>query len=168
MRLKVPEPIPCAIVLWCGWKSRGLLRSWIETPFDELAWLAFLIWALAPLTSKDLPTVLGPEQNKPTYDRPLLYGAVILTIVGQLADLRLCFHLSLMLAIAGALLPMVNLRSFIWISSAVCWMPAFGWFFRHNDEHAVTLIRMAIAATGLLAIHSHRFAFRLLQRKEVL
>ncbi len=168
MRLKIPEPIPCAIVLWCGWKSRGLLRSWIETPFDELAWLAFLIWALAPLTSRGLSSIPAADHNKPTCDRPLLYGAVVLTIVGQLSDLRFCFHLSLMLAIAGALLPTVNLRSFIWIASAVCWMPAFGWFFRHIDEHAVTLIRMAIASTGLLAIHSHRYTLGRRSKKVLL
>ncbi len=160
--------IAWSVWLWSGWQSRGLMQSWLETPFDGLAWLAFSLWILAALHSLlrsgfRQDSNLSPRQN--THGEAIILLAVFLITVGQAADLRVCFHTSFSLATAVTCVQSVGGRKLIWLLSACSWMPALGWLFHGSNTQVVALLRLVLATAGVLAIirfrdYTPRFIWR--------
>jgi exosortase/archaeosortase family protein len=100
--------------------ARGLIASWRWTPYDQLAWLAFLIW-LSPLSWAGS----RPREYFSRRHGGLLWVACGLFLAGAATDINAIHHAALAVVLAG--LYRRDAGWLMWLLGAVAWMPAAGW-----------------------------------------
>lgn len=136
---------PLAIVAYCAWRAGDLATAWRVSTYDNLGWLAFLVW-LVPI---GLARLVGP---RPAEIFPLAnrFGtfALLVSLLGTLGSINLLHHFGLALALA-ALLPGFGIWHWPWLLAAVSWMPAAGWLGKDLSAAQLSMVRLAVPiATG--------------------
>jgi exosortase/archaeosortase family protein len=108
------------LVGYGAWRCRELVPTWRDSPFDQLGWLACLIWLL-PLLARNAVAGATLSERARLWLMGFALGLILLSEVG---DVNVFAH-------AGLACAMVSLscRGYvvIWALGAVAWWPAAGW-----------------------------------------
>ena len=133
------------LLAYCGWRSAGLVGAWLDSPFDRLGWLAFLIWLL-PLAVQWRGRNLWPHQSE-ARKLWLMGTGLALTFLGDLVDINFSHHLGLVLV----LMSFAPRRcTALWGASLIAWLPASGWVGSRFgfDPTVFAFVRVATAVLG--------------------
>ena len=138
-----------SVFAYCLWHARPLLLAWQKSPHDRLGWVAFIIWCLPILLRRSIHPS-GQYTEKRLF--PLLVLALALSFFGSIGSLNALKYTGLALAFAG--LAPASPRHILWLFSAVCWMPVFGWMGSHWFPEIIIPARLmtAVAGSGLYLI----------------
>lgn len=117
-RMDAGVPVRLLVLAYAAFCSRGLVESWRWTPFDRLAWLAFVLWLLPVWWSTRQPGAVKGYSA-------CCFVAVGLLLLGAAADINAFHHAGL--ACAFAAFHRLGGR-WVWFAGAVAWMPIAGWF----------------------------------------
>lgn len=142
-----------------AWSARGLVPTWVWTPYDRLGWLAFALW-LAPVLRR--PRAPHPQAMREGLRVSLLAAGLLTALLGRVADINFLHHASLAFLIAST-----SRRAgfVIWTAGAVAWMPVAGWIgSRLGFEPAAfaglrVLVAGGAAVWGLGWLHRPRAQF---------
>lgn len=127
-----------AVCLYAAWESRGLAVAWFNSPYDRFDFFAFLVWVFPVALA-----VLCSDSASPLF----LCGALVFSGAGVVLDMNVLDNAGLAIALA-AFIP--NIRSnravqAVWLTGAVSWMPALGWFLNSDGTKTVGGLRMSLA-----------------------
>ncbi len=125
-----------AILLYCSWNAADLLIAWQTASLERFSWLLFLIWLL-PL----FYMFKYPLRKEIPYAWLLLSG-LLLTFIGSLGTLNMLKYMGLA-ATSASFLPWKTSNIF-WLTSALVWMPAFGWWSSHYILEGLFAIRLIL------------------------
>ena len=134
-----------AIAFYTGWNADSLFVAWRHSPFDQADGMAWVIWMIPVCMG-----LCGDSEARLLW----LVGALGLTFLGSLLDLNLLRHLAFALACAG----LTDLRRgfWIWLPTALAWMPVLGWFLSKEnfDPFTTGCLRVILASGGTIGYFS--------------
>jgi len=137
--------VELAVLLFAAWQASDLPEAWQHSPHDRLGWLALLVW-LAPLVRR-----LAGKARREFSANPYLLGSAILTgTLGELTELHFFGHAALALAAAAWI--KTSWRSWLWLATAVAWMPVFGWWLTDFSGGTVFALRLLLAMAGVICL----------------
>ena len=135
-----------AVTAFALWRSTVLLEGWRNAPLERAAWVMFLVW-LVPLS-----VFLWREWSSPSNSqtaRPIwpFVPALVLTLVGTLGSLNALCYVGLAFALVG--LTGWSWKHWLWLATAVSWMPVFGWLAQGLGLNLLFAVRLAVAVAGV-------------------
>lgn len=114
-----------------------LINAWAKAPLDWLGWLPFVVWLF--------PLIFAGTKEVNT---PFLWGAVIFSLLGNIASLNALRYLGFSSAIA-AWVPL-SWGTCVWWACSVAWMPAFGWLGSRLFPEYVLIARFLAVGLGVV------------------
>lgn len=140
--------LPLAILFVCFLNSfSSLITAWELSPYDHLAWIAFIIWSVPILVYQCLS--IKQKQSLPPPYHPILLGFVILlSSLSLIASLNVLMHFALALALV-AFIPWFK-EWVIWIIASISWMPFFGYLYALYFDRFFLFWRVVIAIFAAL------------------
>ncbi len=131
--------------------SGDLIFAWRHAPFDRVGGIAFALWSLAGAVAA------WRHRARIHPDTTRLAVGLGLGLLGFLAELNVLKHLGLAWAATG-FLP-ASWQRWVWLGSALSWMPVFGWVLSGAlSTLAVHITRVAVALGGARAVTLEREA----------
>lgn len=129
------------ILVFCIFESASLFETWMVSPFDAYSWVVFAIWLL-PLYAIRIP-----------HTWMLSECALLLVILGILTEVNTVTYLGLAFSVA-AWVPWTK-ASFLWIFSAICWMPIIS-YLAVEFPFSLTVISkiLTVALCSILKVRS--------------
>lgn len=131
--------IVAMLALNCG----DLLFAWGHSPYDRAGGIAFAVWILGGVA-------MGWRQRASASPGTMSFApGLVLGLLGFLADLNVFKHIGLAWAAAGFLPG--GWRRWLWLLSALSWMPVMGWMLS-GALSAMTVHggRIAVAIGGVI------------------
>lgn len=128
--------LPILILLYTAFNSLELLNAWANAPLDWLGWLPFVVWLL-PLI------IVGRKEAHSLF----LWGAVIFSLLGNIASLNALRYLGFSSAIA-AWVPF-SWGTCVWWACSVAWMPSFGWLGSRLFPEYVLIARFLVVGIAV-------------------
>lgn len=138
--------INVALVLFAGWASSDLFRSWLMAPYERYAWIVFLIWLLPIFCYLVLALFTKQKFFFTSVWIPTM--ALLLTLLGSIGSINTLCYAGLAFAL-GSLMPWQTSLLF-WLFCSISWMPLFGWIGSHYLETYTLAIRIFLASLGTI------------------
>jgi hypothetical protein len=135
-----------AVTAFALWRSMVLVEGWRHAPLERAAWVMFLVWLLplAVFIGRASGTPANQESARPIW--PFI-PALFLTLVGTLGSLNALCYVGLAFALVG--LTGWSWMHWLWLASAVSWMPVFGWLAQGLGLNLLFALRLAVAVAGV-------------------
>lgn len=150
--MSATKPFPwleLGVTAFCAVRTTDLLTAWQHAPLDHLGWIALIVWTI-PLVRR--------SESSGAWKAASLIAALVLAVLATVTDLHVLGHVALACALASWRL--WHWSTLLWLITAICWMPAFGWALRSLGADIIFFLRLAIAGAGsimaLLPTHSAR------------
>ncbi len=150
--------IEAAITGFALWTARDLVNAWLHSPLDRGGWLAWLLWCVPVAwtmvgfrgtAGRRLPGMPAPARSAPPQVRAgFLAGALGCAVAASGSDLNVLGHLGLAVALAAWARPPRPGAVWVWLVTAVAWMPVFGWLTGGTFGAALPLVRVVCVAVG--------------------
>jgi hypothetical protein len=133
--VKRVSPLLWLATLYALYAARELFRAWQSAPLEHLSPLLFALWFF-------------PYRATPQDSSRLLYGGLLLCVLGQLVEINMLSQLGLV-AVLGYWRGRITYLDFI---SALLWLPVGGWLGAHLQLPQAGLFGLRLVGVGLAAL----------------
>lgn len=151
--------VEAAITSFSLWTARELLGAWRHSPLERWSWLTCLIWCVpaAVTVFRSCRTTAWPTSgsgaaaacSSSVQAHPgFLAGALACAVIGGATDLNVLRQLGLALALAAWVRPARRDAFWIWLLTAVAWLPVFGWLTAGKLGPALPYARLGLVIVG--------------------
>jgi hypothetical protein len=152
-------PVQVPVALYCLWNSRDLLDAWQHCLYDRYDWMVMLIWCIPLIIIRFFP----PDERASGNTQAIYTGTGLLfSFIGTIGSLNLLTYAGLAVVIAGWL--PFSWVQFVWILSALSWMPALGWIGSRFFLDHILMVRVFLSITASAWISYHTVTQRKRQR----
>ena len=137
--------VEVAVMFFAGWQARDLLNAWQHSPHDHFGWLVLGVWLL-PLVVR---LCIRPQAIFSA--NPFMLGAAIIAgFLGALTELHFFGQVAFALAFAAWF--NLSWHVLFWLTTALAWMPVFGWWLADFSGATVLILRLLLAIAGIIGL----------------